>query len=75
MIREERERLKLTQTELAEKLETHQPFVARVETGQRRLDVVEFIHIMRTMGVVPVEFLKRLERRIQQESRKRKSSI
>ena len=64
MFKEERERLGLTQTQLGTLLGTHQPFVARIEAGQRRLDLVEFIHIMRKMGVVPTAFLKRLEGRI-----------
>ena len=43
----------------------HQPFVARIESGQRRLDVVEFIHMMRIMGVSSLSFLKKLEAKIQ----------
>lgn len=33
----------MTQQSLAERLHRHQSFVSKVETGERRIDVVEFI--------------------------------
>ena len=35
----------LSQAQLAIKLGTHQQFVSRYETGERRLDVIEFITV------------------------------
>ncbi|PTY01666.1 XRE family transcriptional regulator [Verrucomicrobia bacterium LW23] len=67
MLRTTRERLGLSQEELGEKLGKHQPFIARIEAGQRRLDVVEFIHLMRAMGVSPIEFLKKFEKTVSKE--------
>jgi transcriptional regulator with XRE-family HTH domain len=67
MIREERERLHLTQGELGRKVGKHQPFIARIETGQRRLDVIEFRHLLHAMGIAPVAFFERLEARINEE--------
>jgi len=66
MLKETREGLDLSQDELGKKLGRHQPFIARIESGQRRLDVVEFIQMMRIMGVDSVSFLKKLEAKIQQ---------
>lgn len=40
-----REAAGLTQTELANKLGEYQSFVARLESGQRRVDVVEFLDL------------------------------
>ena len=37
----------LTQAELAIKLRCHQSFVARIESGQRRIDVVELVVLAR----------------------------
>jgi len=37
--------------------------VARLESGQRRLDVVEFMTMMKVMGVSSTDFLKKLEER------------
>ncbi|PLP59170.1 transcriptional regulator [Mesorhizobium loti] len=46
----EREAAKLTQVELAKKLGQYQSFVARLESGQRRVDVVEFIKLAEILG-------------------------
>jgi transcriptional regulator with XRE-family HTH domain len=40
----------LTQAELAARLHCHQSFVARVESGQRRIDVVELVVLTRALG-------------------------
>ena len=45
LIIEAREKSGMTQTELAEVLGEYQSFVARLESGQRRLDVIEFIRL------------------------------
>lgn len=39
----------MTQTELAKELGEYQSFVARLESGQRRVDVVEFIELARVL--------------------------
>ena len=41
----------LTQRELARRLKREHSFVARIEQGERRLDVVEFYWICRACGV------------------------
>ena len=40
----------LTQAELATKLKCHQSLVARVESGERRIDVIELIVLARAIG-------------------------
>lgn len=50
-----------TQAQLADGLECHQSFVARVESGQRRIDVVELIVISRAIGASPKEVLALVE--------------
>lgn len=47
---EAREQAGLTQTELADKLGEYQSFVARLESGQRRVDVVEFLELAEVLG-------------------------
>jgi transcriptional regulator with XRE-family HTH domain len=47
---EKRKKAGLTQTELAKKLKQHQSFVARVESGQRRIDVVELLDFADAIG-------------------------
>lgn len=53
-----RDKAGLTQIDVAERLKTHQSFVAKYEGGERRLDVVEFIQICRAIDVDPVRILR-----------------
>lgn len=46
----QREAANMTQTGLAEALGEYQSFVARLESGERRVDVVEFIEISEILG-------------------------
>lgn len=50
ILTEARENAGMTQTELAEKLGEYQSFVARLESGQRRVDVVELIELAEVLG-------------------------
>lgn len=42
-----------TQTQLAEVLNKPQSFIAKVETGERRLDVIEFVALSLALNVKP----------------------
>lgn len=53
-----RERAGLTQTDLATRLGEYQSFVARLESGQRRIDVVELIEIASILGIDAVDVVK-----------------
>ncbi|WP_326912998.1 helix-turn-helix transcriptional regulator [Rhizobium johnstonii] len=57
---EKREASGLTQTELADKLGEYQSFVARLESGQRRVDVIEFLELARILNFDPLDALARL---------------
>jgi len=57
---EERRRQNLTQEALAQRLGTHKQFVSRVELGERRLDVVEFVDFARALGMDARELLSGL---------------
>jgi transcriptional regulator with XRE-family HTH domain len=52
----------LTQTALAKRLECPQSFVAKVENGERRLDVVEFVRYARALGKDPANLLGKLQK-------------
>ena len=43
----------LTQRDLASRLAKPPSFIAKIETGERRLDIVEFIAIARELGMAP----------------------
>lgn len=54
-LKNHRERQNLTMRQLAEKLETSHSFIGKVEQGERRLDVVEFIQYCEALDVSPVD--------------------
>ncbi len=57
-----RKRAGLTQQALARRLKRPQSFVSKYESGERRLDVTEFIAILAALGADPLEgFAKVLE--------------
>lgn len=52
----------LTQEQLATRLKCHQSFVARVESGERRIDVIELVVLARAMEIDAAELLAVAER-------------
>jgi len=50
----------MTQAELAKALGKPQSFVAKVENGERRLDVVEFVRFCRLVSLDPASILSKL---------------
>jgi transcriptional regulator with XRE-family HTH domain len=55
-----REAAGLTQTQLAEKLGEYQSFVARLESGQRRIDVIEFLDLAAKLGFDPAKAIRQI---------------
>ncbi|MDD3276796.1 MAG: helix-turn-helix transcriptional regulator [Kiritimatiellales bacterium] len=62
LLREERQNAGLSQNMLAEKLNRPQSFVAKIEKGERRVDLVEFLTITHAMGIDPVKFIRKLQK-------------
>jgi transcriptional regulator with XRE-family HTH domain len=50
-----RKRKKLTQAVVAELLDKPQSYVSKYESGERRLDVVEFLDIAAALGIQPAK--------------------
>lgn len=50
---EKRREAGLTQVELAARMKVYQSFIARVESGERRVDVVEFMKLGEVLGFDP----------------------
>lgn len=57
---EARERSKLTQAEVAKRLNRVQSFVSKYELGERRLDVIDFMHVCASLGVDPADLLRQI---------------
>jgi DNA-binding XRE family transcriptional regulator len=58
--RDERRRAELNQEQLGSKLKLSQVIVSNIETGERRLDVVEFLELAKAVNDTPANLLSRL---------------
>ena len=65
----ERQAAGLTQTDLAEKLHCHQSLIARLESGERRIDVVELIVLSRAIGCSAEKILREVDASIEPDHR------
>lgn len=52
----------LTQAELAKRLGEYQSFVARLESGQRRVDVVEFLALSEVLKFDPAKAIRNISK-------------
>lgn len=62
-----RQKNNLTQQEVASRIGKQQSYVSKYESGERRLDVVEFLDVCKALGVKPISILKRLDTDDQEE--------
>jgi transcriptional regulator with XRE-family HTH domain len=53
---------KLTQTGLAHRLNRRQAYISRIERGERRIDVVEFLELAHAIGFNPAKFIADFDR-------------
>jgi ribosome-binding protein aMBF1 (putative translation factor) len=60
MIADERRKAGLRQIDLAEKLGEYQSWVTHLESGQRRIDVVELIELGKVIGFDPAALVRKL---------------
>lgn len=57
----------LRQRDVAEALGWNQSIVAKIETAQRRLDVIEFVRMAGVIGFDPTRMVRELRRELKQE--------
>ena len=53
-----RKKADITQEELAKRLDKPQSFISKIESKERRIDIVEFIHICRAINASPTALLQ-----------------
>lgn len=58
----------LTQTILAQRLKKPQSYVSKYESGERRLDVIEVLDILRVLNRKPARFFADLEKVLPDDS-------
>jgi len=54
----------VTQEQLARRLNRPQSFVSKCENGERRVDVIELLQILQSIGVEPISFIKKIVRAV-----------
>lgn len=64
VIRQARKAAGLTQQEVADRLKKPQSYIAKVEGGERRIDIVEFIGIARAMHTDPTALFRSVLRKV-----------
>jgi len=52
----------LTQTALAHRVNRRQAYISRIERGERRIDVVEFLELAHAIGLNPAKFIADFDR-------------
>nr|WP_291209299.1 helix-turn-helix transcriptional regulator [Hyphomonas sp.] len=60
-IKSARQKAGMSQQQVADQLGVPQSFVAKIELGERRIDVVEFLRVMKVVNGSWKEVLKRVE--------------
>jgi transcriptional regulator with XRE-family HTH domain len=66
-----RERASLTQTQVAQRLRKPQSFVSNYERGQRRIDILELLRIVETLGGNPIAVFSDIMTRVGAKARHR----
>lgn len=67
MLSRYRKEANLTQQNLAEKLNKPQSFVSKYESGERRLDLIEFLEVAEALQFDVFEFIKNLQKDISEK--------
>ena len=68
LLREVRLESGLTQTQLAECLKTDQTVISKIESGERRIDVLELREICKAVGITLEGFVRKLEKSLKANS-------
>ena len=63
-LRSKREMKGVTQSQLADLLDVNQGFVSKIETCDRRLDIIELHHICQVLGISFVDFIQEVDKDI-----------
>ena len=69
LLRKIRPEAGLTQAQLAEHLNTDQTVISKIESGERRIDVLELREICKAIGISLEGFVRKLEKSLKSETK------
>ena len=64
LLRNKREAIGMTQIQLAERLDVSQTVISKIETCERRLDVVELIDVCNAINISVIDFFNELNTKL-----------
>ena len=67
LLREIRENAELRQEDIAKALDVPQSFVSKIESGERRLDILELRALCEVFGITLAGFCRKLEAKITED--------
>lgn len=62
LLAKQRLKVGMTQAQVAAALKRHQPFIANIESGQRRVDLVELLAIAEVIGLDIAKVIRELKK-------------
>lgn len=74
-LRAARMQAKISQEQLAERLDRHQTYVSKIESGARLLDLMEYLRWAREIDANPMTLLEPLANEVQSRKRPRKRTM
>ncbi|MBD5405645.1 helix-turn-helix transcriptional regulator [bacterium] len=59
LLKSYRKKANLTQKELADKLDVNQSLISKIESGERKINLIELIMIFKVMNFNPLEIIEK----------------
>lgn len=63
-LRDARVQKGITQEKLAQAMERPQSFIAKIESGERRLDIIEFAYVAQLLDINPAPLLEKVMKKV-----------
>ncbi|EBG5321696.1 helix-turn-helix transcriptional regulator [Salmonella enterica subsp. enterica] len=64
VLRDTRVKKGITQEKLAQAMNRPQSFIAKIESGERRLDVIEFAYVAQLLDINPAPLLEKVMKKM-----------